>query len=245
MMLRLQQIILQDLEKIFSIYNKITTINDQIRDEKLQYDINRKAAEISALSSGKFDNYEYLTGNEILPFNQQQIIEQAKFTFSLLEKAFEKQIRTIEDQGKKQIEALKDLKPEEQTEAIKYEPKEKNNQSIATIIFNDLINKRKKIMNELYESADKNKLYFDYVGNTKDVRFYEYMDSEELFNELKANRIIFDETLKKKKQKELVKKINEVKMGKQTFEQEKVITNLESLYKSREDVFNFLETMLK
>ena len=177
------------------------TINDQIRDEKLQYDINRKAAEISALSSGKFDNYEYLTGNEILPFNQQQIIEQAKFTFSLLEKAFEKQIRTIEDQGKKQIEALKDLKPEEQTEAIKYEPKEKNNQSIATIIFNDLINKRKKIMNELYESADKNKLYFDYVGNTKDVRFYEYMDSEELFNELKANRIRFDETLKKKNRK--------------------------------------------
>ena len=44
-MLRLQQIILYDLEKIFSIYNKqIMTINDQIRDEKLQYDINRKAA---------------------------------------------------------------------------------------------------------------------------------------------------------------------------------------------------------
>ena len=48
------------------------TINDQIRDEKLQYDINRKAAEISALSSGKIDKYEYLTGKEILPFNQQQ-----------------------------------------------------------------------------------------------------------------------------------------------------------------------------
>ena len=95
MMLRLQQIILQDLEKIFSIYNKITTINDQIRDEKLQYDINRKAAEISALSSGKIDKYEYLTGKEILPSNQQQIIEQAKFTYSPLGKAFEKQIKTI------------------------------------------------------------------------------------------------------------------------------------------------------
>ena len=51
------------------------TINDQIRDEKLQYDINREAAEISALSSGKIDKYEYLTGKEILPTNQQQIIE--------------------------------------------------------------------------------------------------------------------------------------------------------------------------
>ena len=51
------------------------TINDQIRDEKLQYDINREAAEISALSSGKIDKYEYLTGKEILLSNQQQIIE--------------------------------------------------------------------------------------------------------------------------------------------------------------------------
>ena len=74
------------------------TINDQIIDENLQYNINREAAKISALSSGKIDKYEYLTGEEILPSNQQQIIEQAKFTYSPLEKAFEKQIKTIEDQ---------------------------------------------------------------------------------------------------------------------------------------------------
>ena len=58
------------------------TIKYQIRDEKLQYDINRKSAEISALSSGKIDKYEYVTGKEILPSNQQQIIEQTKFTYS-------------------------------------------------------------------------------------------------------------------------------------------------------------------
>ena len=51
------------------------TIEDQIRDEKLQYDINREAAKISALSSGKIDKYEYLTVEKILPSNQQQIIE--------------------------------------------------------------------------------------------------------------------------------------------------------------------------
>ena len=83
------------------------TINDQIRDEKLQYDINREAAKISALSSGKIDKCEYLTGEEILPSNQQRIIEQAKFTYSPLRKAFEKQIRTIEGQGQKQVEALR------------------------------------------------------------------------------------------------------------------------------------------
>ena len=90
------------------------TINDQIRDEKLQYDINREAAKISALSSGKIHKYEYLTGEDILPSNQQQIIEQAKFTYSPLGKAFEKQIKTIEDQGKKQVGALNTLKSNNQ-----------------------------------------------------------------------------------------------------------------------------------
>ena len=84
------------------------TINDQIRDEKLQYDINRKTAEISDLSSGKIDKYEYLTGKEILPSNQQQIIEQAKFTYSPLGKAFEKQIKAIEDRGEKKITVIQD-----------------------------------------------------------------------------------------------------------------------------------------
>ena len=63
------------------------TINDQIRDEKLQYDINREAAKISALSSGKIRKCEYLTGEDILPSNQQQVIEKAKFTYSPLGKA--------------------------------------------------------------------------------------------------------------------------------------------------------------
>ena len=76
------------------------TIHDNIRDEKLQYNINRKAAKISALSSGKIDKYEYLTGEEMLPFNQRQIIEQVKFAYSFLGKAFEKQIE-------KQVDAIK------------------------------------------------------------------------------------------------------------------------------------------
>ena len=58
-------------------------------------------SKISALSSGKIDKYEYLTGEEILPSNQEQIIQQAKFTYSPLGKALEKQIKTIEDQGNK------------------------------------------------------------------------------------------------------------------------------------------------
>ena len=87
------------------------TISDQMRDENLRYDINRETAKISALSSGKIHKYEYLTGEDILPSNQQQIIEQAKFTYSPLGKVFEKQIKTSKDQGKKQVDALEGLKP--------------------------------------------------------------------------------------------------------------------------------------
>ena len=86
------------------------TIEDQVKDEKLQYDINREAAKISALSSGKLDKYEYLTGEEILPSIQQQIIQQAKFNYSPIGKALEKQRKTIEDQGEKRVVALESLK---------------------------------------------------------------------------------------------------------------------------------------
>ena len=70
-------------------------MDDQIRDEKLQYDINREAAKILACSSGKIYKYEYLASDEILPSIQKQIKDQAKFTYSPLGKAFEKQIKTI------------------------------------------------------------------------------------------------------------------------------------------------------
>ena len=112
------------------------TINDQIRDEKLQYDINREAAKISALSSGKIDKYECLTGEETLPSNRQQIIEQAKFTYSPLGKAFKKQIKTIEDQGEKQVKALNTLKSDNELAIKDVIPKRalNNNESEKSLI---------------------------------------------------------------------------------------------------------------
>ena len=73
------------------------TIDNQIKYDKLQYDVNREAAKISALPSGKFNKYGYLTGEEIFSSNKQEIIEQAKFVYSPLGKAFEKQTKTTED----------------------------------------------------------------------------------------------------------------------------------------------------
>ena len=129
------------------------TINDQIRDEKLQYDINREAAKISALSSGKIHKYEYLTGEDILPSNQQQIIEQAKFTYSPLGKAFEKQIKTIEDQGKKQVDALNTLKSNNQLTIEDVIPK--------NALINDEAKKELDKIKEIEKNLDRNKLIYE------------------------------------------------------------------------------------
>ena len=75
-------------------------IDDKIKDETLVYNIDREAAKISALSSGKTDRYEYVTGERILPSNHSRIIEQTKFTYSPLGRTFEKQIKTIEEHEK-------------------------------------------------------------------------------------------------------------------------------------------------
>ena len=77
-------------------------MDDKISDEKLQDDINIEAAKISALSSGNVYKYEYLTDEEILPFNQRRMIEQVKFAYSPLGEAFQKNVD-------KQVDALESL----------------------------------------------------------------------------------------------------------------------------------------
>ena len=101
------------------------------------------------------------------------------------------------------------MKPEEQKETIE---DKSNNSPKARIIFDDLINKRKELMSELYDSVDYNNLKFEYVGPTKDVSFYEYKDSKELFNAIKNNQIKFSEV--KNKQNEFLNKLSNIKIGK-------------------------------
>ena len=129
------------------------TIEDQIKDEKLQYDINREAAKKSALSSSKLSKYEYLTGEEILPSNQQQLIQQAKFNYSPLGKAFEKKVKTIKDQGKEQVKAIQDNK---QLATInKDDYKDKLSLSKEREIFKDVSNKE---LNKIEEMNNKTRL---------------------------------------------------------------------------------------
>ena len=147
------------------------TTDDKIKDEKLQYNINRETPKTSALLSGKTDKDEYLKCEEILPSDQSRIIKQAKFTYSPLGKAFEKQIKTTEDQGIQQVEALKALKSEENQELESTEelfPKRMRN--------NEIKNERHKIK-KLEEIIRRKDLKYETKKHMYDFQQYETIRS--------------------------------------------------------------------
>ena len=159
------------------------TIEYQIKDEKLQYDINREAAKISALSSGKLDKYEYLTGEEILASNQQQIIQQAKFNYFPLGKAIEKQIKTIQDQGEIQVVALESLKvPHKILTSMK-------DFITAENLNPEIINEIKRI-EEIEKKVDRNKMVYKGTNKTYDFRSFKTIRS--FGNEIRNNVISLD-----------------------------------------------------
>ena len=106
-----------------------------------------------------------------------------------------------------------------------------------------LLAKEKKIMSELYDSVDYNNLNFEYAGPTKNISFYEYMDSKELCNKIKNNRIRFSEV--KNQPKDFLKKLNEVKIGKKLTNKKKCSIILIHFTILEKKLLIFLETILK
>ena len=172
------------------------TIEDQIKDEKLQYDINREAAKILALLSGKIDKYEYLTGEEILPSNQQQIIEQAKFTYSPLGKAFEKQTKTIEDKGEKQVKAIQDNRKQ-----LISDDDYKNKLLISKEreIFKYIYNKKLDKLEELNNKIDYDNLKYVVESSGDEYKFNKIEDPIALLNNIKKGKISLEEAKEKQK----------------------------------------------
>ena len=169
------------------------TIEDQIRDEKLQYDINREAAKMSALSSGKIDKYEYLTGKEILPSNQQQIIEQAKFTCSPLGKAFEEQIKTIKEQGEKQIKTIQDKRPIKSIEKFAYDINDSPIVLKEKEIYNKFTEENFEKIDNLDKRVDIDKLLFEYKGNTPDEDCSKFDNALDLKSKIRDREISLGE----------------------------------------------------
>ena len=185
------------------------TIEDQIKDEKLQYGIYKEAAKISTLSSGKIDKYEYLTGEEILPSNQQQIIQQAKFNYSPLGKAFEKQIKTIKDQGKKQVKAIQDNK--QLVNINKDDYKDKLLHSKEREIFKDIYNKRLDKIEEMNNQIDYNDLDYVVSKSNMEYNFSIEKDPISFLNAIKEGEISIEEA--KNRQKNYLCYLNIIRKG--------------------------------
>ena len=213
------------------------TIEDQIKGEKLQYDINREAAKISVLSSGKLDKYEYLTGEEILPSNQQQIIQQAKFTYSPLGKAIEKQRKTIEDQGKKQVKAIQDNK--QLVNINKDDYKDKLLLSKEREIFKDIFNKKLNKIEEMNNEIDYDDL--DYVILSKDMEYYFSIEKDpiSLLNDIKEGKISIEEA--RNRQKNYLHYLNIIRKGYKNSVKKKTLSNIENHYNARNSVIKFIE----
>ena len=212
-------------------------IEDQIKDEKQQYDINREAAKISALSSGKLDKYEYLTGEEILPLNQQQIIQQAKFTYSPFGKALEKQIKTIEDQGKKQVKAIQDNK---QLVNINDDDdyKDKLLLSRERKIFKDIYNKRLEKIEELNNKIDYNDLNYFVVGTGYKYSFDDIDDPLTLLNNIKKGKISMGKAIEQ--QYNFLKYLNLIRIGNKNDNKKRTLANINVFYNARDNAIQFI-----
>ena len=208
------------------------TLEDQIREEKLQYDIDRETAKISALSSGKTDKYEYLTDEEILLSNQQQIIEQTKFTYSPLGKTLEKQIKTIEDQGKKQIDALADLKPKE------IKPKEIKPIETKTNKHGDYFIDGLAKIRESCKPIDFNDLTYNFKDlKITSVDFIKFKDPLYIFKSIHNGDTPLEDI--EKEQIEFRRDLGRIKQGDprdKSEERNKTIDIIKNLYNSREEV---------
>ena len=211
------------------------TIEDQIKDEKLQYDINRKAAKISALSSGKIDKYEYLTGEEILPAGKQQIIEQAEFTYSPLGKAFEKQTKTIEDQEEKQIKAIQDNK--EQPVNDNY--KDRLLLSKEREIFKDIYNKRLDNIEKLSNKIDYNNLKYVVVSSGDEYRFDKLEDPIAFLSDIKKGKISLEEA--KDQRQNYYNNLNTIRRGNKNANQKKALANINIHFNARNSAVKFIE----
>ena len=213
------------------------TIEDQIQDEKLQSDINRETAKISALSSGKPDKYEYLTGEEIVPSNQQQIIQQAKFNYSPLGKAIEKQRKTIEDQGKEQVKAIQD---NNQLVSInKDDYKDELLLSKEREIFKDISNKRLNKIEELANKIDYDDL--DYVILSKDMEYNFSIEKDpiSLLKAIKDGEMSLKEA--RDRQRNYVQYLNIIRKGSKNSVQKKTLSNIENHFNAREKAIKFIE----
>ena len=188
----------------------------------------------------KIYKFEYLTGEEILLSNQQQIIGQVKFTYSPLGKAFEKQKKTIEYQGEKQIEAIQDKRPIKSIKKYAYSIDDSLMVLKENEIYNKLTEESFEKINNLDKKVDTNKLVFKYTGNTADADFSKFDNALSLINKIRNGEISLNDA--KDDQAILRSNLGEIKKVQIKHllkESRKARDNTEMLYNARKNAIDF------
>ena len=152
-----------------------------------------------------------MNGQDILPSNQQQIIVQAKFTNSPFGKAFEKQIKTIEDQEEKQIKVIQDQGQVKTIKIYTYDAEDTPLISKQKEIFNKPIDERLEEITNLDKKVDSGDLIYRYKGGTADVKIDKFDNALDIPDEIKDGEISLAEA--KNNQERFKSYIGEIKRG--------------------------------
>ena len=194
------------------------TINDQIRDEKIQYDINREAAKkYQPYHQVKFVNMNILLVKIYYHLINSKIIEEAEFTYYPLGKGFEKQIKTIEDQGQKQVDALESLKTQEQTKAITYNDDDDDDDDNEFLkqkeqIYNILFDKKLDEIQELSKEIDYEKLNYNFTTKASgSIIFIKFKAAFSLFKKIRDGYISLK--MAEDDQEKLKREFGQIKSG--------------------------------
>ena len=193
------------------------------------------------MPSNKIHKYEYLTGEDILPVNRQQIIEQARFSYSPLGKSFEKQINTIKDQGEKQIEALESLKKKEITSES-----DDNNTSITKEVYDKILEERMNEILKIRKKIDYDNLIYNFKGNTDPINIGKFEGPIYIYDDMKNGKTTLQQI--EKQQKDFKKELNEITSENpkhKSDDQLYIIENVKNLYNSRQKVINLLNDYSK
>ena len=178
-----------------TVTDQIKILNRKIKQNEAQYDLDRKAAKISALSSKNLDKYEYLTGEDLN--YKPSTVEQAKFDYAPLSKFFNKGLKE-EDRPLKRLKNIEG-KSEQQLKAIK--SKNENIKEITDFVEEPLSLEAKGLIQEIkimQKDVDYTKLKIT-GGNKNTYDFSDYGTFKELFRDLYYRNMTIDEAEKKNK----------------------------------------------
>ena len=157
-------------------------------------------------------------------------------------KAFEKQLETIEDQGEKQIKAIQDKGQIKTIKKYAYDAEDTPFISKQKEIFNKFVDERREKIIDLDKKVNSDDLIYRYRGSTADIKFDEFDNALNIINKIQNGKISLEDG--KNNQEKFKSDLGQIKKGKKSKKQKNTLYNIETLYKSRKKLLNFMMIIL-